>query len=356
MTSNKNGFTFLGDISLNDDYEKLNSNYQNPFEDVIQHLSKENFVIGNLEAISFGENGVNEKKKTRLGIHPKSLHLLKHLNLDLLTLANNHIYDQLESGFKITISYLKENGINFVGARHILDSDEINTFKIADRTFCFLNYVHLETNPLIPEGAQVEVNIYNCQKIINEIEKCKRNGVLPILLLHWGMDNSRFPEPWQRRDARKFINAGAELIVGHHSHVLQGFEIINRKRVYYSLGNFAFSRHFNNGKYYDIAKRQRESVILKVTPSNDSMIFNIIPIKLMDLKVIQVKTSNLKIRSFFIPFVSNIVVWRLYSFYLNFIFKIGFYLFGNGRNPINQLRSIDKRKIQRLLQIIKIAK
>ena len=352
----KSSITFLGDISLNDDYYSIALKGKNPFSAVQNILKEEDFIIGNLEAVCFGNEGQNKNKITRLGVHPYSLNLLNYLNLNVVTLANNHIYDQLFSGFTNTLDFLSTNNIDSIGAR-LCEKPEINkVYHINGKDIRFLNYVHPRTNPLIPEDSRVCVNIYNKDKIIESIIECKRKDQIPILLLHWGLDNSKFPEPWQRKDARAFVGAGAEIIVGHHSHVLQGHEIIKGKHVYYSLGNFAFSRHLNNGRYYDIAKRQKDSIVLKADFQKEKINFDVYPIILDKLHVYPKKRNSFNLRSKLIPFISNPLVWKAYSFYLNIVFKFGYFLFGNGRNPIRQVLSIDKRKLKRLLQILKITK
>lgn len=201
------------------------------------------------------------------------------------------------------------------------------------------------------------MNIYNKEKIINDINVQKKNkNKFIILILHWGFDNSRIPMPWQRVDAKKFINAGVDLIIGHHSHVLQGYEIFEGKYVFYGLGNFVFSRHFNNGKYYEFGKRQRSSVIVNLNILKNEKVVDYVPIQLKGLNVIMAKKNKMRKYSLLIPLISNVLIWPLYKAYLNFIYKFWFYFFGIGRNPIIQLLNIDFRKINRVFQLLKIKK
>jgi hypothetical protein len=170
--------------------------------------------------------------------------------------------------------------------------------------------------------------------------------------LHWGMDNSRFPEPWQRKDAKFFVESGADLIVGHHSHVLQGFEKINNASVFYSLGNFAFAPLHPGTEYELDPSRQQDSVVVFWTITNGNTSVHWRPIQLDQLHVSQAGMTKIKKLSRLIPFVSNALIWPFYSFYLNKLYKVYYYFFGHGRNPLSQLLKIDKNRINRAKSII----
>lgn len=343
--------SFLGDISLNNGYYALAQKGINPFKGVKEVLSKSDFIIGNLEAVVEGEEGENLQKQTRLKISCQSLELLKGLKVNLFTLANNHIYDQLYDGFIKTVDFLNENNIDHIGA-NVIPSQETTYIKsIRDKKFAFLNYVHLGTNPNFPSNCMINVNIYDKHIIVNQIKQVRNAVDFVVLTLHWGMDNSRFPEPWQRKDAREFVKAGADFIVGHHSHVLQGYEKIDNSYVFYSLGNFAFAP-LKEGKENDLDRnRQRDSIVLHWIIDGIKTEVWWDPILLDQLFVMPAKKSKIKKLSKLIPCVSNSFIWPFYSFYLKFVYKLYYYFFGNGRNPIKQLLKIDINKINRAKSI-----
>jgi poly-gamma-glutamate capsule biosynthesis protein CapA/YwtB (metallophosphatase superfamily) len=343
---------FLGDISLNGGYKEIALQGRNPFNAIEHLLNKADFVVGNLEAVCGHKEGKHHPKQTRLSIAPESLSLLKYLNLNLVTLANNHIFDNLDDGLMTALKYLDKNGIDYTGASlqsksHLPYVLEKNGIKIA-----FLNYVHSSTHPGIDESHPVTVNHYNCDEIKSTIRQFKASCDLVVLILHWGMSNSRFPEPWQRKDARKFVNAGADLIVGHHSHVLQGYEKIGNTMVFYNLGNFAFAP-YHAGKEYALAPgRQTETVILcwKIMESGNAVSWK--PVRLEGLDVKPATNSKIRKLSRLIPFISNPVSWIFYKFYLNVLFKGYYYFFGHGRNPLRQLKKIDRSRLIRAKKLI----
>jgi poly-gamma-glutamate synthesis protein (capsule biosynthesis protein) len=342
---------FLGDIALNDNYIQHYNAGDNPFEHIAKRLQNTDLVVGNLEVLCNGTQGFNALKKPTLFTTKPTLNYLKELNVGLVSVANNHVYDNLESGFKETISFLKEKNIRFTGAFTDPVKDQFTSSEILSikgKKIAFISYVHPDTNPSLPNSCGLKVNLYNFSKILNEILSIKKSSDYIVLLLHWGIDNSAFPAPWQRKHARKFINAGADIIIGHHAHVIQGFEFIENKPVYYGLGNFCFSPFKSNGRIYELdRKKHTKSIIVNIELDHEikchttiTKIKNewIYPDKDLDNK-------GLLFLSKVTPLISNDIIWPFYIFYLKFIYKSYFYFFGNNRNPLYQLRKLKFKKI-----------
>lgn len=274
--------SFVGDISLNDGYKDLVQNNKKPFSEIINEFNNSDLVIGNLEAFCESSKGENLTKSPRLKASPESLTLLKDLNINIVSLANNHVYDNLYDGFADTIKILDLSNISHLGAypiNHIYQNNLIKNIK--NKKICFLNYVHETTYPKLPLEAKINLNIYEKNGILDDIDNVRRKVDYVVLLLHWGIDNSHYPSPGQRKDAKSFINAGADLIVGHHTHTIQGYEKLDKKYVFYSLGNFCFAPFCANGEIYNIDYiRHSNSYILHITiDENNDSIANIIPIQ-----------------------------------------------------------------------------
>lgn len=346
--------TFLGDISLNDRYRVHACNGVNPFTEIMHFLRNSDLVIGNLEAMCDGEITQYPFPKTRLQTDLLTLEYLKFLNMGLVTLANNHVYDNLEIGYKKTTAFLQTNEILYIGTKELGSGQtfhrivEIKGVKIA-----FLNYVHPSTNPKIPKNSEFIVSVYEKGVIIEDIIEVRRSTDVVFLILHWGMEDSFYPEPWQIDDAKAFHASGADVIIGHHSHTLQGYQSSNQKYVFYSLGNFCFSPLSSDLKLYEIDKiRHCESIILNVILKKDRTIsINWIPIYNEDDFVkLGGLTTSLKFerRSRRIWFI-RYIYW-FYKFYLLTIQKIISYLFMNNRDPIKQLKTISLTKILRFFK------
>lgn len=346
--------TFLGDISLNDNYRKLAQEKINPFSDVIPLLQKSDLVIGNLEAICDVGLKTFPFNKTRLQTDVFALEYLKSLNLGMVSLANNHIFDNLEEGYLKTIAFLNLNEINYIGAKNVNSVREFHSsLTIKGLKFTFLNYLHSSTNPKIPLNSNVVVNVYEKEKILQDIYRHKEHSDILVLLFHWGMENSFYPEPWQVRDAKGFVEAGANIIIGHHTHTLQGFQRINKAIVFYSLGNFCFSPLLVNEKTYELDRsRHTESIILNVIISRDkSVSFQFEPVKIVNDFI---KRGDQTIRDKFFKRSKLITFYRSfywgYKLYLLSIHKMISYFIMNERNPIDQFKRLNLNKVARFIK------
>ncbi len=273
MKNKSINITFLGDISFNDSYIEMYKEGVNPFKNIEPLLKEQDFVIGNLECLAKGEKGENELKKPRLTTTLETLNYLNTLNISAVGLAQNHIYDHLSDGFEKTTNFLNSNNIKYFGAS--LKQDEVNKPLIVEKNeiqIGFLNYVTHDTNPNLPKDANVFVNYFDIDRAIREIEELKNKVNVVVLFLHWGgrVEGGLFPDWQQPKIARKLIDAGADLIVGHHTHTIQPFEKYKGKYIFYSLGNFCFENYkFENNINY-LHKRNRKCLILNISFADKS--------------------------------------------------------------------------------------
>lgn len=298
--------SFLGDISLNGVYEEMYLKGENPFDNVCETFEDDELIVGNLECFSRGVYGVNELKKPRLETSQETLNYLTNFNLGVACLANNHVFDHLEDGFEKTVKVLSENKIKTLGAS--LSKKEYTkplTLEENGIKVCILNYVTKDTNPNPPEGTKINLNWFDIDKTIFEINKIKGKVNHIIVVLHWGgrVEGGLYPDYDQPKIARRLIDVGADLIIGHHSHTVQPFEIYKGKHIYYSLGNFCFSDFIFDGENHIMPKRRKYSLVISVK-------FN-----KFDYSI-----SN----NYFFNNIKNIVKFNRYSkilFFRNFIFK-----------------------------------
>lgn len=243
MQKRKLKINFLGDISFNDAYRNVLESGSNPFLGVAPILDSVDYSVGNLECFSEGSDGENKLKNPRLKTSQAALKKLDFLKLDLLSLANNHVYDNKLDGVKNTLGVLEGLSIDHVGIG--LDTNICRIFqkKIEGYKFSFLNYVTQDTNPSLPVDAEVNLSEFNESLVFSDIDSIRKESDFVVLLLHWGGDVEGYPYPtiWQRNTARKLIDGGADVIIGHHSHTFQPYEYYKGKPIFYSLGNFCFA-------------------------------------------------------------------------------------------------------------------
>jgi hypothetical protein len=345
------GISFLGDISLNDEYNELYQRRTRPFDEVREILGSSDLVVGNLECMARGNKGENVLKKPRLKTEQETLNYLMDLNLGLACLAHNHVYDNLEDGFCATTDFLLGHNIKYTGAS--ISSQPIDPFIFSNNgvSVAILNYVTKDTNPNIPPKANVFPNWFSLDKASLDIKALKEYVDHVVLSVHWGgiMEGALLPEPNLVQLAHELINAGADLIVGHHSHTLQPFEIYKGKYVFYSLGNFCFSNIISDGKLYERdQKRGNESIILKVLfTSRDYSIFTYpITNEKHYIKLGSIKSTatlpDIRAKRFW---YNTALAWNTYFLYEKKIYPILLFFFGKGRNPFRQLAKVKPTSI-----------
>ena len=311
---------FVGDIGLNDAYIDLYQRNIHPFNALVPHLSGIDLLAGNLECIARGDLGENQLKRPRIGTTAETLKLLKDIHLGLVSLATNHVYDQLEDGFQKTLDFLQNEDIFFLGAgMKREDAFQPCIFEKNGLTFCFLNYVTPDTNPSLPVNAKVYLNEFQLEKCLNDLREFNSCN-FRIVLMHWGgrFEGGLFPDFDQMGLARKLIDNGADLIIGHHSHTLQPFEKYKGKYIFYSLGNFCFSDIHFEGKIRKMSSiRERESVMVRADFNSDNYSVKLIPFRNENLILQISKWPRIKlwIRNVFFQLIQFKPFWNIYNVY-----------------------------------------
>jgi hypothetical protein len=257
---------FIGDVSFNDRYIPLLESGENPFSAIAPLLQDADLVVGNLECLAEG-TAQNEAKIPRIHTSVRALEALKHLHLGLVSLATNHVYDNLEQGFENTVRKLSDLGIAHVGAS--LNQQEAAKPYIFEKNglkIGFLNYVHDDTNPKLPANANVHPNMYHLPKILADIRSLKAEADNVVVLLHWGgkCDYGYFPHEEQIEHAKQMVNAGANAIVGHHTHTFQAHLVHRNAPIYFSLGNACFDDIVMGKNVFRIRESGRKGGVLEL--------------------------------------------------------------------------------------------
>lgn len=345
--------SFLGDIAFVGNYNKLYKQGKHPFEGIRNELTNSDLVIGNLEAISEGNHGENHLKKPRLKLEIETLNYLKEINVGLVSLAHNHVYDNLKNGLESTIEFLDNNDIHHLGAG-FSESEAKTPFLLKKEgiTFGFLNYVTEDTNPRIPEDANVFTNFFSLEKAKEDIVKLIKESDFIIILLHWGgrVEGGCYPDWEQPQIAKELIQSGADLIIGHHSHTFQPYEDINNKTVFYSLGNFCFDDYYSDGKLKKLDTRKRlDSAIVHVDfNSRKKFSYKIKPIRNVFNKIVlnPIFEKKIKNRLFIFKYLKKYkLLWMIYYLYLKKIDPVLFFLSRGDITFKEKLKRIAKRII-----------
>ncbi len=226
----------VGDIMLDrgvEDLIKQNSIYY-PFQKISNFLRGIDIVFGNLEGPVVNNPPEFPDDSLKFAFNPEVIKGASWCNFNLFSLANNHTLDMGKKGLEETKEWLKKYGINFIGSPLSGSSDKLDSFFSTD------NIIFLAFNQIFPFMIREEEII----KTIKTVKSLNPDNFL-IVSLHWGEEYKLINSPAQQSLAHQIIEAGADLIIGHHPHVVQNIEKYQGKLIFYSLGNFIFDQYFS---------------------------------------------------------------------------------------------------------------
>lgn len=227
--------SFVGDITLGNyigqgyegsfdqEYEKQNQDSAYYLKNVKDVFEKDDLTIANLEGPLTTSQDYAEKTFVFQG-KPEYVDILADGDIEAVTLANNHSKDHFEQGMTDTKAILDEEGIRHFGY------DESCMMDVKGIQVGFLGYS-------FPYELTAEM-----KKAISDL---KAQCDIVVVYYHWGIERDKAPMESQRSLAKQTIDAGADLIIGSHPHVLQGIETYKGKKIVYSLGNFCFGGNKN---------------------------------------------------------------------------------------------------------------
>lgn len=270
----------LGDIAFFGRFSLENNEHLHQyFEEVAQKLRSYDLVIGNLET-PFAEphHRTFGYKSAYIKSSPVNVELLKYLNIDVVNLANNHIYDYGQKSYQFTKLILKEHGIKYFG----IENQEL-LVETNDNTIALNGYCCYSTNPLGIDSKNREgINALSFPALTKKITHNSSQGYFNIFSVHCGQEHVNYPNYDHIELARELAKIGPYVFYGHHPHVLQGIEKMNESLLAYSLGNFCFDDVYTSKSKDPLIKQSqnnKESVILELTVEKNKLVgHNIVPI------------------------------------------------------------------------------
>ena len=242
----------VGDINLADDWYTMDAATQRGgvsdciSENAQSELASADISVVNNEFVyEDGETPLAGKTYT-FGAATENVKLLKIFSADLVTLANNHVYDYGEEGLISTLDTLDGAEIPYVGAgRNLEEASAIKYFVVKGRKIAFVSATEIEKfakyTKEATENSPGVIKTIDTSLFCGVIAEAKANADYVIACVHWGIEGKNDFEAEQRRMAEDYVKAGADVVIGGHPHRLQGVEFIEDTPVAYSLGNFWFS-------------------------------------------------------------------------------------------------------------------
>ncbi len=263
--------SFGGDVLLDGSVANVINNKGANYilSDVKPILAGADISMINLECPISTRGTKAKDKQFTFRAKPSSVDVLTSAGIDIVTLANNHILDFGQDAMLDTFTYLDKAGIKYVGAGHDLDEASIaKYFKVDDFNVAIIGSSHVI--PVVEWNAGKNkpgvATTYNPTRLLSEISTAKKNADIVVVYVHWGTERNTKPDTYQRNLAKKYIDGGADLVIGAHPHVLQGFEFYNGKLIAYSLGNFVFTNVKNDTMILNVAFNKDKSYTATISP------------------------------------------------------------------------------------------
>jgi poly-gamma-glutamate synthesis protein (capsule biosynthesis protein) len=256
---------FLGDLMLGRDVRtKIEENglgYIFEPLDEVGFFSGYDLISANLEgAVTDGGAYYPPEKEFDFAFKPETVAELKKYNFSFFNLANNHLGDQGAQGMDETRKNLDAMGFGYSGCENVIISD------------CAGKIVLLKNKKIGIIGLTAYWDNFDSERAKGEINKMKEKTDLVIVNIHWGEEYNTQFSTRQQELARAFVDAGADVIIGHHPHVVQGVEIYKEKPIFYSLGNFVFDQYFS--------EETQKGLAVELISKDDELSFNLYPLKL----------------------------------------------------------------------------
>ncbi|MBS5065655.1 MAG: CapA family protein [Hungatella hathewayi] len=238
---------FAGDVLLSDHvlnaYDKAGGIQGVLDEGIRKQIRGADIFMVNQEFPFSSRGAAVADKQYTFRLPPSRVNLLKEMGIDVVTLANNHILDfgtdpLVDSGTTLDVA-----GIDYVGAGENLErAKKLLLRRVNGTTIGYLgaSRVYMDASWAATAGRPGVFSTYDPRDLVAEIEAAREVCDYLVVYVHWGIERDTKPQEYQRTLAMNYIDAGADLVVGSHPHVLQGVEYYNGKPILYSLGNFVF--------------------------------------------------------------------------------------------------------------------
>lgn len=263
---------FVGDIMLSraiGAHMAKNGDWSYPFMAVEDSLKQADLTFGNLEG-PLSTRGERVGSIYSFEADPQSVEGLVNSGFDVLSIANNHIWDYDAPAFEDTLKTLADNGISPVGGGYSFEIAHTPVVKDVNGTrVAFLAYTDLLPSFLgkdVPGPSVASPD--DVVKMSSDIRDAGSLADIVVVSFHWGEEYQTVHNAAQEKLAHAAIDAGADLIVGHHPHVVEDIEQYKGKYIAYSLGNFVFDQNFDadtrHGMLLTVTLRDKK--IVSVTP------------------------------------------------------------------------------------------
>ena len=272
---------FAGDINFDENW--VTTQYMNTCENGIYDCISPELVDAMQQAdimwinneFTYSDRGAPlDGKAYTFRANPNRVENLEKLGVDIVGLANNHVYDYGKDALIDTFTTLENAGIPYVGAGHNLDEASKPVYmNVEGKTVAFVAASRAEKFKMTPQATDTDPGILRCYDTAlfdEEIKEADANADIVITLPHWGTEYSTKLEDVQTQTAREYIDAGADVVIGAHTHCLQGMEFYKDVPIVYSLGNYWFNEKTLDTMLVTVhcyGDNEKSNMELEITPA-----------------------------------------------------------------------------------------
>lgn len=241
--------TFVGDIMMDRGVRRsIEKKFGNDYSALFAttgYLADADIAFANLEGTATTEISPRTGSRFSFRMNPDSLIALKHAGIDIVSFANNHVGDYSTKGFLGTLENLKTTNILYTGAgENYTDATTPTIITVRGTTIGFLGATDVGPAWLAATDAKPGILLASDPKLPEIVAAAKQQVDVLIMSFHFGNEYSP-ANARQEKLAKATIDAGADIVVGHHPHVMEKVEEYNGKPIFYSLGNFIFDQYFS---------------------------------------------------------------------------------------------------------------
>ena len=251
-TSSKVVVTFAGDICFHEegyvmDYYDTVNDLEKCISPELLQIMKDSDVFCLNHEYTIGESGTATTAKTyAFQAKPERMNLLTEMGVDLVTLSNNHVYDYGPEAFHETCYLLSQANIDYIGGGHnISDAKKAVYYEINGLKIGVVAASNAEVHRFTPQATDDSPGIllaYDMAEYLAVVKEVSQNCDYLIAYMHWGTEDSNYLNEQQQSEGRQLLEAGADIVIGGHPHVLQGMEYVDGKPIVYSMGDFWFNK------------------------------------------------------------------------------------------------------------------
>lgn len=234
----------VGDIMLAGKWAPAirSKGYGYPFDAVRAELALGDINLANLESPIAACGTECTTKKFRFRAEPAVAAAVRNAGFNLVTLANNHTMDYGSDALAETLLHLRKADITWIGAGENLDeARKMALYTVKGKRIAFLGYSLTQPIEFFAGSSRPGTAPGYEKMVAADVASARKQADYVIVSFHWGKEASGVVQAYQQNAAHKAIDAGADVIIGHHPHVLQGIERYKKGIIFYSLGNFAFA-------------------------------------------------------------------------------------------------------------------